>query len=501
MIGGAARPGLKSSPMTQHTPTAIPIAIIGTGFAGLAMAIRLKENGIEDFTLFERADELGGTWRDNSYPGCACDVESHLYSFSFAPNPAWSRMFSAQPEIWAYLKAVADRFGLRPHIRFGHEMKGLTWDAERSRWNLATSKGDFTADIVVSAVGALSEPAVPRLAGIDTFEGKVMHSARWDHAYPLDGKRVAVVGTGASAIQFVPEIQPRVEKLVLFQRTPPWIVPRLDRRLKSWELALLARFPFLQKLWRLRIYLFREFLGLAFRRPKMMEKLKAIALRHMKRAIPDDAALRARLTPEYTIGCKRILISNNYYPALTRENVEVVTEGIREVRARSIVTADGKEREIDAIVFGTGFQVTDMPWGKYVRGKGGRLLDDTWKGSPHAFLGTTVPGFPNLFAILGPNTGLGHNSVVLMIESQVAHILKAIRYMRKKKARSLEAKEEAEARFLAEVEKRMHGTVWTSGGCKSWYLDRTGKNSTLWPGSVGSFRRRVRPFRPGDYHV
>jgi cation diffusion facilitator CzcD-associated flavoprotein CzcO len=485
--------------MSAHPETLIPIAIVGTGFSGLGMAIRLKQHGIDDFVLFERAHEVGGTWRDNSYPGCACDVESHLYSFSFAPNPSWTRMFSPQAEIWDYLRDCVERFGIRARIRFGHEVREATWDDTRKRWRLVTSQGTFTAEVLISATGALSEPKTPKLEGIDRFQGKIMHSARWDHDYDLTGRRVAVIGTGASAIQFVPEIQPRVGRLYVFQRTAPWVVPRVDRRLADWERRLLKAFPLLQRLRRLRIYLFRELLGFAFRRPRIMSSLRKVALRHLARAIRDPK-LCAALTPGYTIGCKRILLSNDYYPSLTRENIELVTDVIREVRARSIVTADGKEREVDALLFGTGFQVTEMPCGRFIRGKDGLPLADVWRGSPRAFLGTTVTGFPNLFLLMGPNTGLGHSSVVLMLESQIAHVLGAVRFMRKNAVAALEPRPEAQARFNAEVDEQMRGTVWTSG-CSSWYLDRTGRNSTLWPRSVGAFRRRVGRFHPAAYLV
>ncbi len=476
------------------------MAIAGSGFAGLGAAIRLRQAGVRDLALFERADELGGTWRDNAYPGCACDVPSHLYSFSFAPNPGWSRSFSRQPEIWAYLRACAEAFGVREDIRFGHEVLAASWETGPRRWRIETSRGTFTADVFVSAVGAFSEPAVPRLPGLETFAGDAWHSSRWDPELDLRGRRVAAIGTGASAIQFVPEIAPLVERLHVFQRTPPWILPRRDRRLGPREHALYRRLPVAQRLARAAIYCAREAVVPSFRHPPLMALHARMARRHLEASIPDPA-LRARLTPDYTIGCKRILLSNHYLPALMRENVELVTDAIREVRPEGIVTADGTLRAVDTLVFGTGFRVAEMPIAERVRGRDGTRLADLWDGSPRAHLGTTVAGFPNLFLLLGPNTGLGHTSVVLMIESQIAHLVGALRHLDARGAAALEPRPEVQARSLAEVDRKMRGTVWTAGGCDSWYLDRHGRNSTLWPGSTFSFRRRLARFRPEEYAV
>lgn len=474
------------------------IAIIGTGFGGLGTAIKLKQEGINDFAVFERADDVGGTWRDNSYPGCACDVHSHLYSFSFALNPRWSRMYSPQPEIWEYLRKCARDFGISQHLRFNHEVNRCVWQRQQQHWLIETSQGSYTANVIVAGVGALCEPAVPTLPGIESFQGKTFHSARWDHDYDLTGRNVAVVGTGASAIQFVPEIQPKVGKLHLFQRTPPWIIPRLDRAITEFEKRIFEFLPVTQYLVRAAIYWYRELFLVGFRNPKWMGYFHRMALRHLERAVKDPQ-LRAKLTPSYTIGCKRILISNNYLPALTQPNVEVITERIREVRAHSIVTEDGVERPVDALIYGTGFQVTDMPFSKHVYGVEGRSMYELWQGSPKAYLGTTVSGFPNYFLLLGPNTGLGHNSVVFMIEAQIEHVMKALRYMRKHKIATIDPRPEMQTAFVSEVERRMQGTVWTSGGCKSWYLDKTGRNSTLWPDFTWQYRRLVVRFTPDAY--
>ncbi|HYO51369.1 NAD(P)/FAD-dependent oxidoreductase [Archangium sp.] len=484
--------------MSPRHPPHFHVAIAGSGFGGLGMAIRLKQEGIEDFVVFERAQEVGGVWRDNSYPGCACDVQSHLYSFSFAPNPHWSHAYSPRAEIHAYLRDCADKFGLRPHLRLGHTLLDARWDDDLQHWHIETSEGIFTAEVFISAVGALSEPAIPKLPGLETFTGKVMHSARWDHDYALDGRKVAVIGTGASAIQFVPRIQPKVDKLFLLQRTPPWILPRRDRTISERMQWVYWRVPGAQRLIRWLIYTLRELLAFGFMHPWLLELIQRLALRHLERSVPDPA-LRARLTPNYTIGCKRILISNDYLASLNHENVELVTEQIREVRERAVVMSDGTEREVDALIFGTGFLVQDQPIAHRIRGRHGLTLAEAWAGTMKAHLGTTVSGFPNLFMILGPNTGLGHSSVLLMMESQMEHVLGALRYLEGRGLAAVEPTPEALAEFVRQVDTRMSGTVWNQGGCSSWYLDATGRNSTLWPGFISTFKRRVERFEPSEY--
>ena len=475
------------------------VAIVGTGFSGLGMGARLKREGIDDFVVLERNDEVGGTWWDNTYPGCQCDVPSHLYSFSFAPNPNWSRTYSFQPEIRDYLRDVARRFGLMPHIRFGCSLTSAAWDEEASVWRLETSQGELTARVLVPAVGPLSEPAMPKLPGLDRFEGKLFHSARWDHEHDLSGERVGVIGTGASAIQFVPKIQPKVGRLHVFQRTPPWVLPHSDRPVTRLERRLYRAFPRLQRLVRLGIYVSREWLVIAFsHRRRLMKLPEALARRHLRRQVRDPG-LRSKLTPSYTIGCKRILLSNDWYPTLTRPNVEVVTDGISEVRESSIVTASGEEIELDTIVLGTGFRVTDFPAADQLIGRDGRTLNEVWQGSPQAYLGTSIAGFPNLFMLLGPNTGLGHNSMVYMIESQIAHVIRSVRAMEERRVQELEVREEIQRAFNDELQRELAGSVWNAGGCKSWYIDRTGRNTTIWPRFTWQFRRRAVNFRPDDY--
>ena len=474
------------------------IAIVGSGFSGLGMAIRLKQAGMNDFVVLERADEVGGTWHANTYPGCACDVPSHLYSFSFAPNPDWTRTYSSQPEIWAYLRRCADRFGVRPHVRLGCAVESATWLEQERRWELETSDGTIRARVLVAGMGPLTEPKIPDVHGLEDFEGDVWHSARWNHDVDLTGKRVASIGTGASAIQYVPEIQPRVATLHVFQRTPPWVLPHTSRPIRRWERRLYRAFPAAQRLVRGGIYAGREALVLGFvKDPRLMKVVERLARKHMEQQI-DDPELLEKVTPDYTIGCKRILPSNHWYRTLGKPNVELVTAGVSEVRRRSVVASDGSEREVDAIVFGTGFHVTDIPAAQRVRGRGGRLLDDLWHGSPRAHLGSTIAGFPNLFFLLGPNTGLGHSSMVYMIESQIAHVLGALRLMRERGAETIEVRAEAQARYNAALERKLDGTVWNTG-CASWYLDRTGRNSTIWPDWTWRFRRRAARLDPAEY--
>jgi cation diffusion facilitator CzcD-associated flavoprotein CzcO len=481
-------------------PAEVDVAIVGAGFSGLGMAIRLLQEGREDFIVLERGEEVGGTWWFNTYPGCACDVPSHLYSFSFAPNPDWTQTYSPQSEIRDYLGRCADDFGVRPKIRLRCELTGAAWDREAGRWRLVTSDGELLARVLVSAAGPLVEPRVPELAGLQSFGGAAFHSARWDHGYDLAGKRVAAVGTGASAIQFVPAIRPLVDRIHVFQRTPPWVVPHSNRPITRLERRLYRRLPAAQVLARGFTYLVREPLVLGFvKRPRLMRVVERVARRHIRRQVPDPE-LRTRLTPSYTIGCKRILPSNDWYPALGESNVELVTEPIVEVRPRSIVAADGTEREVDAIIFGTGFHVTDIPIATLIRGAAGRTLADAWEGSPRAYRGTTVAGFPNLFFLLGPNTGLGHNSMVYMIESQLEYLLDALRAMERAGAAAVDVRPEAEADYNRALDRRMKGTVWTSG-CASWYIDATGRNSTLWPDWTWRYRRRTARFDIERYRV
>ena len=479
----------------------VDVAIVGSGFAGLAAAYRLKQAGIEDFEILERAEDVGGTWWANTYPGCQCDVASHLYSLSFAPNPEWTRTYSMQPEIQAYLRRTAETLDLVRHIRFGHEVRHATWDEGAGQWKLDTAAGSVSARVVIGGQGGLSEPRLPDIPGRERFAGPSFHSAAWDHSVDLKGKRVAVLGTGASAIQIVPSIQPEVSELKVFQRTPPWIVPHTDRPTTGFERALYRRFPALQRMVRRNVYWLREWLVIPMaKRPGLLKPLERRSIAHMKKAVKDPE-LREKLIPDYRIGCKRILPSNRWYPALAKENVDVVTDGITEVRPEGVVTADGTLHELDVIVYATGFHVTDIPFARLVTGVGGRTLEEIWNGSPQAYKGSTVPGFPNLFFLLGPNTGLGHNSIVYMIESQVNYVVDALKKMRERELHAVEVKPDAFRHWNDAIQRRMPPTVWNSGGCASWYIDRNGRNTTIWPDFTWKFRKLTREFDIAAYEA
>lgn len=473
------------------------IAIIGAGFSGLGMAMQLKRAGLHDFQIFERTGDVGGVWRDNTYPGVACDVESHLYSFRRAPNPHWQRMYSEGAQIWQYLRDCVDQHQLQEHLRFNHDLLRADWDQEQRHWRLTTSQGSFTARILISGAGVFNEPLIPALPGLENFRGKTFHSAHWDHTHDLRGQRVAVIGTGASAIQFIPQLQPIVAQMTVFQRTPAWILPRLDRPVKRWEQKLLHRFPRLQKMRRWGIYWRREFYGLAFRRPSWMRFAQRLALRHMHRTIKDPA-MRRQLTPNYTIGCKRVLLADDFYTTLVKTNVALVTDKIRRIHGDGIETATARH-SFDTIIFGTGFKVTNFQIAHTIFGKNGRALFETWHASPRAFLGTTVSEFPNFFLLMGPNTGLGHSSVLLMMEAQIDYVLQAIQWLRQNPDIACAPKPERERQYTEAVDQLSARTVWKAGHCQSWYLDHTGRNSTLWPTSVHAFRRRLKTFVADDY--
>ncbi len=465
------------------------VIIIGSGFAGIGLAHQLKRAGIHDLLILERNDDVGGVWKSNTYPGCTCDVPSHLYSFSFAPNPGWTSTYSPQAEIHAYLKSCAAKFKLDDHLRFGVEMRDAAWNEDSQRWRITTSEGEYDAQVLVSAVGPLTEPVLPDVPGIDTFEGQLMHSARWDHSYDLTGKVVASIGSGASAIQYVPEIADRVSRLFVLQRTAPWIVPHPKRAISDHERALYRWVPPAQKAIRAGVYTAKEALVLGFvKRPVLMDRLATVAKAHLAKQVQDHE-LRERLTPGYTLGCKRLVPSNSWYPALQKPHVELVSSALAEVRPHSVVDRDGVERKVDAIIFGTGYHVTDIPVAAQLRGRGGRTLAEHWVGSPRAYLGTSVPGFPNLFLMLGPNTGLGHSSMVYMIEAQATHIRNQLAAMDRTGATTIEVDQRAHDAYNRELDRKMSTTVWQLGGCRSFYFDATGRNATLWPDWTWRFRR------------
>ncbi|MEV0295220.1 NAD(P)/FAD-dependent oxidoreductase [Nocardia sp. NPDC050710] len=483
---------------TRHAKT----IIIGSGFAGLGLAIRLSQQGRNDYLVLERGSDVGGTWRDNTYPGAACDVPSHLYSYSFALNPDWSRSFSKQGEIQNYIQGVAQRYTVLDKHIFDCDVTGVRWNNDAARWEITSTKGDFTADTVVSAVGALCEPSLPDIKGINGFEGDIFHSARWNHDTDLTGKRVAVIGTGASAIQIVPAIAPKVARLDVYQRTAPWLLPRMDRPYTLPERLAFKHIPGFQRLSRAAIYAAREtqVVGLA-KFPALMQGFEILAKAKLQWEIRDPE-LRRKVTPDFRIGCKRMLISNEYYPALSRPHVDVVTDGITEVRANSIVTKDGTEREIDALIVATGFHVTDSPTYDTITGKDGRTLSEVFDEiGQQGYKGSTIANFPNMFFLLGPNVGLGHTSMVYMIESQINYIADALATVDRMGLRTVEVRREVQDTYNRDLQAKLVKSVWSTGGCASWYLDKHGNNTTLWPDFTFQFRRLTKTFDVAAYET
>jgi cation diffusion facilitator CzcD-associated flavoprotein CzcO len=473
----------------------VSVLIIGSGFAGLGAAIRLARAGRDDYLVLERGSEVGGTWRDNTYPGAACDVPSHLYSYSFELNPNWSRSFSPQAEIQQYLRDTARKYGTLDHHRFDTEVTLAKWDEDLERWLVDTTNGSFSADVLVPAVGALCEPAPPDIKGIERFQGEIFHSARWNHDADLAGKRVALIGTGASAIQIGPELAETVGELTVYQRTAPWVMPRSDRPYRKIERLAFRHVPLVQRLAREAIYWGREFFVLGFvYKPGMLQLAQRMAERNIARGITDPQ-LRTAVTPNWQIGCKRILISNTWYPTLARDNVELVTDGIAEIGENSIVTTDGTVREVDAIVNATGFHVTDSPTYERIIGVGGRSLADVWRDKgQQAYKGAAVHGFPNMLFVIGPNTGLGHSSMVYMAESHINYLDSALAEMGRYGLATFEVREDRQREYNEQLQDRMKTTIWTTGGCASWYLDAHGNNTTLWPSFTFRFRSMTRTF-------
>jgi len=486
-------------------PSHVDALVTGCGFGGIATAVRLSQAG-KTAAVIEKASDVGGTWQANTYPACACDVPSHLYSFSFAPNPEWTRVFGPQPELHAYLQKVADDYGVRDRTWFDTEVTAATWDAPDALWRVETTGGPITAGILVAATGGLSSPALPDVPGLDSFAGRSFHSAEWDHDHDFTGERVAVIGTGASAVQFAPEVAKQAGHLTVFQRTAPWILPRRDRAISSLERALFRRFPAVQRLARGGIYVLRESWILGFRNPKVMARRpERIARSFIERQVTDPE-LRAQVTPTYRLGCKRVLLSNTWYRMLRKTHVELTTDRIVEVVAEGVVTVDGqgqrRTHEVDTILFGTGFNVTNPPIAHLVRGLGDRTLAEHW--ATHgmtAYRGLTVSGFPNLFVLTGPNTGVGHTSLVFLIERQVEHLVQALHAMDQAHVRAIDVRTEVEERYSGEVQRALRRTVWNAGGCSSWYLDAEGRNTVLWPTYTMAFKRELSSFSLADYEL
>jgi cation diffusion facilitator CzcD-associated flavoprotein CzcO len=474
----------------------LDVVIVGAGFSGLGMAIRLREAGVDDLLILEQEQGIGGTWRANTYPGAACDVESILYSFSFAPNPRWTETYACQAEILAYMQRTAQEAGLEPYLRFGQRVILATWEEERGRWLVETEGGDrYRARALISGCGPLSKPIPPNIPGLESFAGRSFHSSRWDHDHDLSG-RVGVIGTGASAIQIVPHLAAQAASLTVFQRTPPWIVPHSRRPVTPFERRLYS-FPPAGWLARMLTYWRLETRVLAFAfHPALIKGVERIARAHLRDQIACDE-LRKRVTPNYTIGCKRILLSNDYYPALQRPNVDLVTDPIQEVTPTGVRTPTG-EHTFETLILATGFQASEAMAPFDVRGRGGRDLNADWRQGGEAHKGTTVAGYPNFFVLVGPNTGLGHTSVILMIESQIRYARLAVQRILRDDLRRLEVKAQAQEAYNKTVHARLAKTVWASG-CESWYQTSSGKNTTLWPGFTFEFRLRLYRFDHANY--
>jgi cation diffusion facilitator CzcD-associated flavoprotein CzcO len=479
----------------------LSVGIVGAGFGGVGIGIRLLSEGFEDFTIFERGDSVGGVWRANTYPGAACDVPSHLYSFSFAPGTRWSRRYAPQDEILAYLEECVEQYGLAPHLRLGVEATRADFDPDRGRWTLQTDDGgSHEFDVLVTACGQLTRPAIPAIPGADEFEGTIFHSAEWDHDADLSG-RVAVIGTGASAIQFIPEVAKRAESLAIYQRSAPWILPKPDREYPDWEQRLFRRLPARVAAARLGMFGFIEGATYAFTGTKwMMAPFRAIAERE-RRSMLRDPELRRKATPDYEIGCKRILFTSDWYPTLLRENVELLTGGVERIISGGVVGADGIEREADAIIYGTGFQSHNFVAPMEIHGLEGRELNSVWRETPDAYLGTAVAGFPNMFVMYGPNTNHGSGSVPYTLECQYNYTLDALRRIREEGLRYIDLRPETMTAWDREMAERSKPTVWVTGGCDSWYLNSAGVNTNNWPGPWLEFRRRTRRINPGDYRA
>ena len=472
------------------------VAVVGGGFGGVGAAVMLRQAGYEDVTVFERGERVGGVWNDNTYPGASCDVPSHLYEFSFAPNPRWSRRFSPQREIQEYVEDVARRFGVADRIRTSTEVTRASWAG--GRWLIETSGGTHEADFLLTACGQLSTPSVPAIPGLDAFAGPSFHTARWRHDVDLAGKRVAVVGTGCSAIQVVPAIQPHVAHLDVYQRSPGWTIPKMDFAYRERTKRLFERFPALQRLDRQAVFAFHDIGALIMtRHRRLLPVFRAVGRRQISRAI-SDPELRRKVTPEDEVGCKRIMLTDEWYPTLAQPNVDLVTDPIDAVTESGVRTVDGRERPADVIVLATGFKSHGFTAPMEVVGEGGRTLEQEWAGAPRAYLGLTVPGFPNLFVIYGPNTNGGTGSVIYTIECGVRHVIAALAALDRAGAQRIEVRREAAEAFDREVRAALARTVWHSG-CRNWYVDENGNDPNQWPWPFSTYRRRTARLDPAAY--
>ena len=473
--------------------------VVGAGISGIAAAYKMNQAGYHDYVVLEKADRVGGTWRDNNYPGCGCDVPSALYSFSFSPSHKWSHLFAKQPEILSYLEDVAAKFDLNKKIEFNNELVSAKWDQEHNLWKLETSKGLYQAKTVMFTTGPITEPSLPKIKGIESFKGEMFHSARWNHDYDLIGKRVAVIGTGASAIQFIPQVQPLASELFVFQRTAPWVLPKADIHLNDTAKGVIKRFPVIQKTWRNSIAQILNGINFGLRNPKTLKPVNVLSRQLLKLQIKDEQ-LRKDVTPNFDIGCKRLLFANNYYPALQQNNVSLIPHGLVEIDGNTVVSANGERHEVDVIIWGTGFEVSHPPIGKRVYDVEGKLLADRWKdSSPEAYLGTSIEGLPNAFLVLGPNI-LVYDSFIGIAEAQIGYIVDGLVKMKSQKIKQLVIKKEVIAKHNHLVQKHLKTTVFNAGGCKSYYLDANGRNFAAWPWSLKELRSRLKKMDLDHYY-
>ncbi|WP_180157850.1 NAD(P)/FAD-dependent oxidoreductase [Acinetobacter sp. YH12045] len=487
-------------PSVENQVRVYDTIVIGAGISGLAAAHQMNERGYTDYVVLEKANRVGGTWRDNTYPGCGCDVPSALYSFSFAPSHKWSHLFAKQPEILNYLEDVAEQHGLYRNIQFNCELIAAEWNEELKQWQLETSKGKYAARTVIFSTGPITEPQIPKIKGIESFEGEMFHSARWNHAYDLKDKRIAVIGTGASAIQFIPQIQPIAKNVVVFQRTAPWVLPKADLPLNDRAKGIITRFPTVQETWRKSVAGILNGINLGLRNPSLLEPVNYLGRQLLKTQI-QDAELREKVTPNFSIGCKRLLFANNYYPALQQANVELVPHGLVEIEGNTVIAANGERHEVDVIIWGTGFEVSHPPIGQRVKNAKGELLSELWKNSsPEAFLGTSIAQVPNAFLVLGPNI-LVYDSFIGIAEAQVGYIVDALVKMKQEKIQRLEIKPNVLAYHNAKVQTHLQTTVFNSGGCKSYYLDANGRNFAAWPWSLKQLKQRLKQVDLTDYET
>lgn len=475
--------------------TSPTIGIIGSGFGALAAAIELKTAGHDDIRLWERSDEIGGVWRDNTYPGAGCDVPSPVYSYSFEPNPNWSRRYALQPEIHQYIKDTADKYGIAPLVQFGVTVVAAAYDEKRATWTVTLDNGETQeVDLLVSAVGQLSRPKMPHIVGLESFEGPAFHSAQWDHSFDPKGKRVAVIGTGASAIQFVPHLAEDVAALTVFQRSPAYIAPKPDQPYTSLHRKMFGKIPATLRTERHVLWAFLEQLARGLDDDSPMGRVnKALCLQHLKKQVKDPV-LRKKLTPDYPVGCKRVLFSNNYLPAIARPNVELVTEAVVEVKPNSVVAADGSEYDVDALVIGTGFDTQDFLNSIDITGVGGQKLASQWAAGARAYLGTYAPNFPNFFIMYGPNTNLGAGSIIYMLEAQARHMRQAVDRLVAGGYTSVAVTAEAEEAYDQDIQKRLANSVWSH--CNSWYHHESGRITSNWPGATKPFAKRTKVLDP-----